>query len=208
MRDAKTIMQHARSQGVIFPTTKTEDCLNKGLELLYLKENVVTYFIDDSNKSDKRKLYLLTDHNRLIICIEELTEYTGFNIFKTNNYDHYAVEFNLNALIPERTSYNVYKEKGLFGSKYAEITLYFAGVQEDYIAKVVTSEQNSELAYNIILSHAEEYGAKQAPEPQPQAQPASGGGKDAEIKQIREMHEAGIITKEEMMDLIKSLLNK
>ena len=206
MRDAKTIMEHAKSVGVIFPTSKTEKCLNKGLELLYLKENVITYFIDDSGKSDKRKLYLLTDHNRLIICIEELTDYVGLNIFKTNDYEHYAVDFNLNVLDPERTSYNVYKEKGLFGARYAEITLYFHGVQEDVIAKVVTSEKNSETAYEIILSHAQQYAAP-APQAQSQPQPAA-GGKEAEIKQIREMHEAGLITKEEMMDLMKSLLSK
>ena len=207
MRDAKSIMKHAKSVGVVFPTYETENCLNKGLELLYIGENVITYFIDDSNRADIKKIYLLTDHNRLINCSEEKTEYTGFNIFKSNSYLHYAADFNLNALVPEKTSYNVYKEKGLFGAKYAELTLYFNGVQEDYLAQIITSEENSETAYSIILAHAQEYGS--APE-EPEPAPANGGAgsKEAEMKQIREMHEAGLITKEEMMDLMKSLLNK
>jgi len=167
--------------------------------------------VDDSNRSDIKKIYLLTDHNRLINCIEEKTEYSGFNIFKSNDYMHYAAEFDLNCLVPEKTSYNLYKEKGLFGAKYAEITLYFREEREDSLAQIITSEATAEPAYQVILAHAQEYGAKPEEEPKKSSKKeaaSAGGGKEAEMKQIREMHEAGLITKEEMMELMKSLLNK
>ncbi|MBQ9790217.1 MAG: hypothetical protein IJW24_01315 [Clostridia bacterium] len=68
MRDSATIMQHAKSEGVAFPTAETAKCLDTGLALLYLNENVVTFFVDNSRIEDVKYINLLTDKNR-IICL-------------------------------------------------------------------------------------------------------------------------------------------
>ncbi len=208
MRDSKAIMQDAKAQGVTFPTSETEKCLDKGLELLYLNENVVTYFVDNSGIEERKYINLLTDKNRLIQCIEEQEDYVGLNIFKTHSYMHYACDFNLNQLLPEKTSFNVYKQKGLFGAKYGEITLTFLEGDEEVLGRIRMKESDCETAYSVILEHAKEYGAKPEKSESKSENVEKPAGKEAEIKEIRAMHDAGLITKEEMMELLKALMSK
>ena len=202
MRDLQSVMDFIRSTKLTIAPTKPEKCVEQGLDLLWMGEEIVDYIPDESGRTGAKYIYLLTNKHRLIVCIEETEEYSGLNIFKTTQLVHAAVEFDFKEMVPEKTKCYADKEPGFFGAKYEVLELYFAEKIDDRTAKIFTKAGKGEELYNKIMQYVEKCSAE------PAQQESSSSNTDADIKQFREMFEAGIITKEEMMDLIKSALGK
>lgn len=192
MRDAASIMKKYGGLG----TKKTKECLNAGLAKLYLKENVV-----DAFNYLSEYIYLLTDANRLIICHETEEERKGVNLFGAHDYYHNTEVYDLNSLDKDKTSFNIFKKKS--GYCYSEITLSINQYGYLYRAVIYASEKDGEKILNKILKHADKYNKTADKNPKD-----TGSNENSNIKEIRAMYEDGIITKEEMMELLKGILRK
>jgi len=201
MRDLQSVMNYIRSTNLKIAPEKPEKCVEEGLALLWMGEEIVDYIPDESGRTECKYIYLLTNKNRLIVCIEELQAYSGINIFKSTQLVHGAVEFDFREMVPEKTMCYEDKDKGFLGAKYEVLELYFKEEHGDRTAKIFTTKGKGEEIYNKIMAFIEGGSATASKESAP-----AGSGKDAEIKQFREMFEAGVITKEEMMELIKQTL--
>ena len=202
MRDLQSVMNYIRSTNLKIAPEKPEKCVTEGLALLWMGEEIVDYIPDESGRTECKYIYLLTNKNRLIVCIEELQAYSGINIFKSTQLVHGAVEFDFREMVPEKTMCYEDKDKGFLGAKYEVLELYFEEKEDDRTAKIFTTKGKGEEIYNKIMQHIDSCGN---PNGAKEVSNAS-SGKDAEIKQFREMFEAGVISKEEMMELIKQTL--
>ena len=191
MRTATQIKKFAEKHSVNLDTIKLYDSLNKGLSNLYLNEEVVDVFCDDSRRKNNHSTYLLTDKNRLICCYENET-----TLFED--------VFDLNNLNPSTISAKLIKEDGFFGKTFAETILY-SNILKPNGYPVATSIYSSESPVSAItkkiLNHHKKYSVSKQNDNQNQTQPTA-------ISEIRKLYEDGIISKSEMLELIKESVKK
>ncbi len=211
MRDAKSIISK-----YFYSSRQLEKQINAGLAKLYLDEQVITA-LGGASVDDCSHIYLLTDKNRLIICYCLSTKYEGLNIFKDFDYSYYGKTIDLNSLDEDRISAGYYK-KGLFGKIY-KVTLSGNNLNDKYLDKTICTElyffkESGEEALKKILAHKKKYSktkdatAKAKNEEKPKAEEINKSTDDnSKIKEIRKLHEDGLISKEEMLDLLKSAVN-
>lgn len=145
----------------------------------------------------------LTDRNRLITGCEIKTRGSGW--LSGYEYDYIIYSYDLNYLNPENISYNKrYRCTGLFSTDtWAELLINMPvdGVTKDIV--LMLSEFSSGCDREL-KEHIQKYGKK----------PSSASGNTtivnnpSHIAEIRKMHEDGLITKDEMLDLIRRFADK
>ena len=191
MRTAQQIKTFAEKHSVNLNTTKLIDSLNRGLSNLYLNEEVVDVFCDDSYRKNNHSTYLLTDKNRLICCYENET-----TLFEDI--------FDLNNLNPNTISAKSIDEGGFFGKRFAETIIYSTTLNANgypLATSIYSSENAATTISKKILNHQKKYSVGKQINTQNQSQPT-------EISEIRKLYEDGIISKSEMLELIKESVKK
>ena len=213
MTDAKSIIKKLKEGGYT-SVVHLEKAINAALAGLYLGEQVVNAFSDELTRAEVHEVYLLTDKNRLAVCRE--TMLPSEKIFKLNDYYYDAFWFFLDGLDLSTSSAAIYKEKGLFGTKFGKITLNNG-------AEICCPEKAVESRLQTLSKHAKKYSEtakKETSKPKTKkttSKPVdlvkdemekSASANESVIKEIRKLYEDGIITKEELMELIKEALRK
>ena len=161
------------------------------------------WYIHIENGVETRYEHWLTDRNRLITGCEIKT--SGSGLFYGYDYNYIIHAYDLNYLDPENISYNRrYKCKGLFDTDtWAELLINMPvdGVTKDIVLMLSEFSSGSE---NDLREHIKKYGKKTST--------SSGNttiiNNPSHIAEIRKMHEDGLITKEEMLDLIRRFAEK
>lgn len=99
------------------------------------------------------------------------------------------------------------KDVGFFRKKmeydYAEIILGF--VKRDTVTFTVQAPvEVARYVYNYIVNRMNKFADKLTEKPAAPSEPAKGGASGSNIAEIRKMYEDGLISREEMLELIKS----
>ena len=143
---------------------------------------------------------LITSQNRLIECVEKAERYIGMNIFKSREYSYSNNVVELKYVDKEKSRVLKHKASGIFGRVYYSIEL--EGITRFSI--YLESESDADTFFRLLCQHLDQYDKKK--EKEAAAAPAAVGTSSAKISEIRKLYEDGLITKEEMLDLIKSIV--
>ena len=216
MYNVQDIIDYAKKNKIKLPFLNTKEALAECLKHLHIKENVVdilTAYTFQENNQQWYYAYLLTDENRILWVQEEQVR-----IF-SSKFESGA--FELNDLNMQRCGAQTIK-KGMF-FKYDNIVLTANRINqwgtEDTLG-ICLPEGLAPTVYKKILTHAKKYEKKEETPPAASTKKAkkktaseskADTGADASaaaIQEIRSMYEAGILTKEEMMELLKEALRK
>ena len=216
MYNVQDIIDYAKKNKIKLPFLNAKGALAECLKHLHIKENVVdiltAYTFQEAN-NQWYYAYLLTDENR-IFWVQEKQVRIFSSEFESGVFD-------LHDLNMQRCGTQTIK-KGMF-FKYDNIVLTATRINqwglEDTLG-ICMPEGMAADVYKKILAHAKKYGkteetaSSDAPK-KPKKKTATdtkaeegAGASAAAIKEIRSMYEAGIITKEEMMELLKAALKK
>ena len=214
MYNVQDIIDYAKKQGIKLPFINTKGAIAECLNYLHINENVVDILTAFTFQEDNQQwyyIYLLTNENRILWVQEEQVR-----IFSSK---FESGTFELNDLNMQRCGYQTIK-KGMFFT-YDNIVLTANRTNQwgtDDVLGICLPKGMAADVYKKILAHAKKYDKKDEAEApatpkKPKKKTASGadveeqsGDSAAAIREIRGMFEAGIITKEEMMELIKAAL--
>ena len=205
-------------QGSSYELINRNKCIEEALSAVWANETVVAayaYGYKNTSSSGKWSVALFTDADRMVIGSEVRKQYTGYNIFKTSecSYESRTVELKYVDINKSRVIQR--KLSGMFGSKFHVVVL--EGLTTEEI--VVDSGTLADGLLQLVREHKEKYdnpptnrvgqasagqtSAGQTAASEYSAPSASTGSK---ISEIRKLYEEGIITREEMLDLLKSAL--
>ena len=178
-----------------------------GLAQLWNNEEVVNAYA--YHQTDSNHIALVTDKARLIICNENLTPYNGMNLFKSYNKNYNVDCRDLTYIDKNKSRINSIKEGGFFGNIYYKLIFEcdFHPVTQrlDNFYITVDKKKKKKKIFNMIISASTKYGKPQTVKQTPQQPITQSGAQTSNIVDIRKLYEDGLITKEEMIDLIKSL---
>lgn len=205
MRDAKSIINYLKKKGSIIRAFQPDKMLNAGLTQMFLDEEVVEALADDTGRN-VNTLYLLTNKNRLIITLEDV--YESKSLFKSDEYKHYGYIYDLNKTDFSKSSLNIYKENKIFGNSYDQLILRFTNDNgiENEVAMMAPLNKGKDLL-NQIKKHFDKYST-------PLSNKKKVNKNEEKLSQnnlvndIRKLYEDGIITREEMLDLLKEAIKK
>lgn len=157
---------------------------------LYVNEKIIkkiSYYCKDVKGGLYFYHYELTDFNRLIVS----WDYTPSEIFPTSTYG--AESYNLNDVNEQEISIlNVNNGRIIFYKSWYEIILNVK--MEEKIQKVkILCENNSSEVYKNLIDHMRKYGKNNT----------QANNSKSRVAELRELYEDGIITKEELVDLLK-----
>lgn len=192
------IFLYAKAKKIKIATIKNQrKCLEPVLASLQIKENIVDIIETDVPASVGSSIYLLSDNNMLYRCDEECVPQEG--IFSEPNYYYYNFKTSLNGFKREDCVFNTYKLNTYPYTAYDAVVYKEVGilVKEGYGEKVIKQ----------LESHAKKYAQKvEAPKVTVEVVTKEKPKKQSKskIEEIRALYEDGIITKEEMLDLIKN----
>lgn len=216
-RDVDVILKELKSKGYLFSADilKPEDLIESMVNLLRGNENVIDYIIDDYYI---KAIYLITDSYKILAANRTTTTTTGAIFDKTTQYfDPMAI--NLLGFREEETLIRQEKGQGIFGGAMDRVHVYFNDGEITFLAK---KGKGNEVYHNMVLQKLKKYIAKAEKESQKAAEAApkkpaakkttakseaTADGGEA-IREIRKMYDDGIITKEELMELLKLQLKK
>ena len=162
-----------------------------------MKENVVDIIETNVPENVCRSIYLLTDSNMLYRCDEEVYKSNG--AFSQPSYSYYQFKTSLNSFKADDC---VLAANQLTTFPYTEYdTVLYNGVG------IFVNKGGGEKVIKQLEKHAKKYTKKvEAPkitvEVVAKEKPAKTS--KSKIEEIRALYEDGIITKEEMLDLIKN----
>jgi len=156
---------------------------------LYVNEKIVKdlgYFV----KSDNGNLYIynyhLTDFNRLIISYE--LSPSGF--FSTSSY--HAQAYDLNSVTTQEISVCFKTDGSFFFSENWYETSFKAKIDDmPYMVKLFSKEEST--IYNELVAHIKRYGKQESESNKPKSR----------VAELRELYEDGILTKEELLNLLE-----
>ena len=216
MYNVQDIIDYAKKKGIKLPFINVKGAIAECLKHLHINEEAVDILTAYTFQEDNQQwyyLYLVTNENRILWVQEEQVRLFSSK-FESGTFD-------LNDLNMQRCGYQTIKKGAFF--KYDNIVLTANRTNqwgtEDGIG-ICLPEGMAAAVYKKILAHTKKYGKKDEAEvpaapKKPKKKTASGASADepagdtaAAIVEIRSMYEAGIITKEEMMELIKVALRK
>lgn len=174
-----------------------EKCLGPVLHSLQIKENIVDIIETDVPASISSSIYLLSDTNMLYRCDEQ--SYSQEGIFAEPKYDYYVFKTSLNDFKIEDCVFTNNKLTAFPYTSYDAVVYNNVGilVKEGYGEKVIKQ----------LAAHAKKYAQKvEAPKVTVEVVTKEKTSKKekSKIEEIRKLYEDGIITKEEMLDLIKN----
>ena len=173
------------------------NCLEPVLSNLQIKENIVDLINTDVPANIDTSIYLLSDNNMLYRCNEQA--FTSDGIFSTPKYDYYVFKTSLNNFKKEDCVLNTYKLNTYPYTTYDAIEYNGVGilVKEGYGEKVIKQLESHSKKYAQV-----EKAPKVTVEVVTKEKPSK--KEKSKIEEIRTLYEDGIITKEEMLDLIKN----
>ena len=212
-RDTYEILKEIKAKGYFFDTAifhKPEKLIESMVELLSVKENVVD-FIGLPGCAISTFL-LVTDSGKLIGSNITTTVSRGF-VFDKTKQDYDIVFLSIDGFRPD--SVEVYEEKGAgaFGGTMDRVYVGFDDGTLNFLAK---RGKGMECYKKEFLAKIK----KRLPKPEKPAaktpaakkaapvKAASTEGDASAIAEIRKMYDDGIISKEEMMELLKLQLKK
>lgn len=203
---------------------KNAEFVNAGLLLLAVNENVVKAFC--FGVLENTRLYLFTDMNRVIECKQEFEDNPAYNegslsamlgLSKKGKWVPKARMYDFQNADLSHTIFHEVKERGFFGSTYSEIIFEFQ--ENNYkitMAIRIDDSKTAAAAYREMMEHINKYSKKTSSEGNDSVEKTAQTNKTAKenspsdntIREIRSMYESGIITKEEMMELLSEVLRK
>lgn len=210
-RDAKAILKDIKSKGMMLNSSYGDPLkyIESMVNTLRGNENVIDYIAYPKNLID---IFLLITDNGKILCSNVTETVTEGFIFDKSNFYYGANAFYLTELHEEETLIKDDEKSGFLRPSSDYLTLFFdTGTIQLHVKKKFTQE-----LYKDILNQRKKFMPKPAPAkkskakdsaPKKESVPKQDGGAEA-IKEIRKMYEDGIITKEEMMELLKAQLAK
>lgn len=210
-RDSKAILSDIKKKGMDLSDRvgKPLDYIDSMISQLRGNENVISYLAFPENLIDT--LLLITDSGKLL-CSAVTTVTTKGAIFDKTEYFYAAGACSLLTLHDSETLIREEKDPGFFGATYDTITMFF----DDGNLTIKVKKKTGQAEYNRILAAKKKLMPKKpkatSSAPKEAAEPKAADPRDGAmaktIKEIRSMHEDGLITKEEMLDLIKAALGK
>lgn len=171
-------------------------CLNPVLAALTLSENIVDIIPSGISPSGHASIYLLSDKNMVYRC-EEDTVPQG--LFAEANYYYYTFSESLNNFKKEDCVFNTYKQDTYPYLSY-DMVVYKT-------VQIIVEEGQGKKVLEQLEKHSKKYAQK---EEKPKitvevvAKEKPSKKTKSKIEEIRALYEDGIITKEEMLDLIKN----
>ena len=215
-RDVYEILKEIKSKGYGFhpDILKPNQMVETMLLWLDKDENVVDYIFDDYLI---KALFLITDKYRLIGTNITTTTTSGV-IFDRSTQEFEVVTINMLGFREKETDISLEKGAGFFATAMDRITVCFDDGSFTFLAKKGKGE---EVYRTRILNKLKRYIKKASAEMEKAEKPTAktsatktakssskeGTGGEA-IREIRKMHEDGLITKEEMMELLKLQVGK
>lgn len=180
-----------------------DEAINTCLIKLWNDEEIVeAKALNETLYSTTPKLIFLTNKRRLFIVSEGSSTTSGF-IFDHTTYGHGMNIIELDKVDPNKCRILEIQNTSFFGKPKPAVNGDLI-LNDKEVLKMVNLEALNEV-YKAILKNIKDYAEKPA-EPKPkESAPSSQSGNVAEI---RKMYEDGLITREEMLDLIKSIVSK
>lgn len=208
-RDARTIHKHLKSRGMALSPDLGDPIKYIDSLMLYLweSENVIDYIPCPPNFITT--LFLITDSGKLLFS-EVATTVTPGAIFDKTEIVYSPSNYMLATLNEQESFVETYKERRLFGETWDIVRLFFDGGSFDLKLK----KGDGQAVYKAFIAAKKKHMPKTT---KPKATtktkekskaPDTQGVGSGEIESIRKMYEDGLITKEEMMELIKAHLAK
>lgn len=205
MKDVASIKNALQFDKQLWKISHVEDTINAGLSQLWADEEVnkaLACSVDDSQSY----ILLFTNKSRIIQCYEEKSVVSGFLIDRTV-YKHPTYTHDLTYLDPTKVRSVQKSGSGWFSKTYFHVEI--DGIGAHPITFVMDDGPKAGEVKNAIISMAKPKAAPSATYTAPSSATTTatnqGTDKAAAIAEIRQMYQDGIIDKDEMLDLIKSL---
>ncbi len=165
-------------------------CINAALSALWANEEIIDVFF---YKIDEfRYVLFVTDKGRIVQAVEDPT--SSYGPYVSRALEMIGADANKSRCIETSTG-------GWFGKTY--YCIVFEGQKTPF--EIHCEDKNTASAIlTSVLQAAKKAAAASAPKPAASAAPAASSMASA-IAEIRKMYEDGLISKEEMLDLIKAL---
>lgn len=174
---------------------------------LYENEEVIDFVLGLDTQ-----FYLFTNQNYIFICYMEARKKEG--IFSQNDYVYYAHRLDLNEVSKDKVKM---VRSGTFG--FGDYGIKFDTTYNEQDAIIIWVRKEKELQPTLakVLNHVKKY--KRGPISKPvvdvnivssniNTTPQKKDSNTGNIQEIRKLYEDGIISKEEMMELLKDVLKK
>ncbi len=205
-RDARAIHKHLKGRGMAISSDLGDPIkyIESMIKNLRGNENVIDYIPCPPNYITT--LFLVTDSGKLLFS-EVITTVTPGVIFDKTEITYDPRFYLLSSLREEETLIETLKEDKLFGTTWDNIIMYF---DEGSLDLKVKKGEGKGVYKSILTARKKLMPKPDKPKPtkaKTKAPEAQSNGSDA-IESIRKMYEDGLITKEEMMELLKASLAK
>ena len=206
MNDVASIKKSLQFDKHLWKLHNVEDCINSCLAQLWGGEGVTNAFVcpvDDS----QCYILVLTNKCRIIKTSESKYEVKGFLIDRTN-YDYNAVALDVTGIDPNKVRCVEQSSGGWLSKSSYHVIIDGIGTypidlnMDDKKKAFAVRDAIVEMANNASKTISN---AAHSSESNAAIKNGATSDKAASIKEFRDMFEQGIITKEEMLELIKSL---
>ena len=205
VKDVAGIKKFLQFDKQLWKISHVEDTINAGLAQLWADEEVnkaLACSVDDNQSY----ILLFTNKSRVIQCYENKSVVSGFLIDRTV-YDHPTYAHDLTYMDPTKVRSVQKSGSGWFSKTYFHVEI--DGIGAHPITFVMDDGPKAGEVKNAIISMAKPKAAPSTPSPASTAtantNTVGSSDKAAAIAEIRQMYQDGIIDKDEMLDLIKSL---
>ena len=210
-RDVYEILKELKSKGYGFhpDILKPNKLVESMVFWLHPGEQVIDYIIDDYLI---KALFLITSEYRLIGTNITTTTTSGA-IFDKTTQEYDVISINLLGFRESATEIHQEKMEGLFGGTMDRISVCFDDGSFTFLVK---KGKGDEIYRTRILNKLKKYIKKASDEAAKVAKPAakssaakaakssnSEGASGDTIREIRKMYDDGIISKDELMELLK-----
>jgi hypothetical protein len=211
-RDAKAIINditNVKIRYFSYDVGKPEDYIGSMLGMLRGNENVISYIMPE--KGDIKVLLLVTDSGKLLFTNVSTSIRKGM-LWDHTDYHYESGYVELLTLHEEETLLREDKKPGFLGETFDSLILYF---DDKHLCLELPLKQGNDV-YKEILSARKKLLPKKVETPKKAStskkkevkeEKAQDDGASA-IREIRKMYEDELITKEEMMELLKAQLAK